>query len=584
MFVLTSATVSHDVSIYISEVIFAAFIQFVNLGNLVLVVLSIPDEWVSALHTRLALWIGKPGLDVESRGLHSDRFVWWAALWVTGLSAFLALIVYQNHPHVQDEVAYLLQARYLANNKLTMPSPPVPPAFDFYLMQFDGNRWYPSAPAGWPALLSIGVRMGVPWLVNPVLAGINLVLIYIILMALYSRRIARIAIFLLCLSPWYVFMGMNFMTHMFTLTCALAATLWIMRARETGKAYWAIWSGLALGIMSLIRPVDGLIMAALLGLWAIGFGGRRVKFLTIAALISTTGLVSLLVLPYNYVLTGNPIVFPINAYTDQRFGVNSNAFGFGPDRGMGWAIDPNPGHSPLDGLINANLNTFSINIELFGWSIGSLLLIAVFFFSFRFQKTDFLMLALMFTVFAVFFFYYFSGGPDFGARYWFLMIVPLVVLTVRGIQILEEKVIATSSDAEFQKSRVLAGVMLCSLLTLITFFPWRAVDKYYHYLGMRPDILSLAKEHNFGRSLVLVRGDDHPDYSSAAIYNPLDVYSDGTIYAWDRSPEVRDAVIQAYADRPIWLVDGPTITLDGYRLIAGPLSAHDLIAGNQTKP
>ena len=68
VFVLTSATVSHDVSTYITEVVFAAFIQFVNLGNLVLVVLSSPDEWVSRIHSKLVLRFGKPGLDVESRG------------------------------------------------------------------------------------------------------------------------------------------------------------------------------------------------------------------------------------------------------------------------------------------------------------------------------------------------------------------------------------------------------------------------------------------------------------------------------------------------------------------------------------
>ena len=36
-----------------------------------------------------------------------------------------------------------------------------------------------------------------------------------------------------------------------------------------------------------------------------------------------------------------------------------------------------------------------------------------------------------------FFFYWYSGGPDFGARYWYLILVPLVVLSVRGLQALQ---------------------------------------------------------------------------------------------------------------------------------------------------
>ena len=45
-----------------------------------------------------------------------------------------------------------------------------------------------------------------------------------------------------------------------------------------------------------------------------------------------------------------------------------------------------------------------------------------------FSRSDWLMLTVIATVVVAHFFYYFSGGPDFGARYWFLIVVPLVVL------------------------------------------------------------------------------------------------------------------------------------------------------------
>jgi hypothetical protein len=530
------------------------------------------------MQNRTDQWLGPPDQSPTTDIKHSDRFVWIAGLWVVIVSSGLVLFSYQNHPHVQDEVAYLIHARYLANGRLVMPAPPVPEAFDMYLMQFSGENWYPSPPVGWPALLSLGVRLDVPWLVNPLLAGINLWFIFRICRSLYSARLARIVVLLISVSPWYLFMGMNFMTHMLTLTCALSATWWLMRSRQTGKVVWAIWAGLALGIMSLIRPIEGLIWAVLMGMWAIGIGGKRLSFISVAGLVTSTAMISLLVLPYNAALTGNPRVFPINAYTDERFGVNSNALGFGPDRGMGWAIDPNPGHTPIDGLINANLNSFSTNIELFGWSTGSLLLVAVFLASFRFQQSDYLMFAVILAVFGVFFFYYFSGGPDFGARYWFLMIVPLAALSARGIQVLESAVRADPPVLGFEYGRILTGVLLCSMLALVTFFPWRAVDKYYHYLGMTPDILNLETGNSFEGDLVLVRGDNHPDYSSAAIYNSIDLTSPDTIYAWDRSPAARQALVQAFPDRGFWLVDGPTLTGDGYQVVAGPLSANELLS------
>ena len=90
---------------------------------------------------------------------------------------------------------------------------------------------------------------------------------------------------------------------------------------------------------------------------------------------------------------------------------------------------------------------------------------------------------------------------------------------------------------------------------------------------MRPDVRELARANNFGRSLVLVRGERFPDYMSAAIYNPLDLHADVPIYVWDRSPEVRATILSLYPDRSVWVLEGPTLTHEGYRIAAGPLTA-----------
>jgi hypothetical protein len=89
---------------------------------------------------------------------------------------------------------------------------------------------------------------------------------------------------------------------------------------------------------------------------------------------------------------------------------------------------------------------------------------------------------------------------------------------------------------------------------------------------MRSDVRQLARQHGFGRSLVLVRGERHPDYASAAAYNPVDLRADAPIYAWDASAEIRADVLRAYADRTVWILDGPTVTGDGFRIAAGPLT------------
>ena len=582
VFFLSSATVSRDIPIYVTELFFAAFIQAVNLANIILAAWTAPKELVCWIQRQLE----KGLLPSETRSAKDvggvDRFALCGAFWVIGVATVLSIFAYERHPHIPDEVAYLYHARYFANGVLTMPAPPIPEAFDFYLMHFEKGQWFPSPPPGWPALLALGVLLNIPWLVNPMLAGLNVLLVYIMLQQLYSRRIARLAVFLLCVSPWHLFMAMNFMVHTFTLTCALIATVSIMQARKTGRLRWAWTGGLATGIVSLVRPLNGLIVASLLGLWSLGVGGSRLKLPAVAAFVIGVIVAGSAIFPYNKRLTGSATVFPIMAYTDKHFGPKSNALGFGPERGMGWAIDPFPGHGPIDALVNANLNAFSLNIELFGWSTGSLILIALMVFSGALQSRDYLMLAVIAAIFAAYFFYYFSGGPDFGARYWFLMLAPCVTLTARGILLLEQKLSGTVG-ASRDEGRVMVAVLALAAFTLVNYLPWRAIDKYHHYRGMRPDIRSLAQIHRFDKSLVLVRGALDPDYASASAYNPVDLQADAPVYAWDRSPEIRTRLLQAYADRPIWIVNGPTITRRGFEVAAGPLSAHELEARVTTR-
>lgn len=574
---LTAATVSSSPLFYVTELLVAGLVCLVQVGNFVLLAVCLPDAQLERFWRAFNSLVQGHSAGHTQSGRTSGRLVWLGALWVACLAAGLNLLVYQNHPHIPDEVAYLYQARMLAAGQLSLPAPPVPEAFSYYLMEVEGGRWFPTPPVGWPAALALGTLLGVPWLVNPLLGAANLLLAYRLLGELYDWRLARIAVLLLCVSPWFIFMAMNFLTHTFTLTCALLAVLCIVRARQTRRTRWTLAAGLALGVCSLIRPLEALILAGLLGLWSLGFGGTRLSVPSLAGLVLSTVLVASLVFPYNQALSGSWKVFPINAYTDAHFGLNSNAYGFGPDRGLGWPIDPFKGHAFADGVVNANLNTFQINSELFGWSTGSLWPFFLFLLFRRYQDSDRLMLALLAAIFIAFFFYYFSGGPDFGARYWYLMIIPLVALSVRGLLELSGRISSISASGALAGARVWLAVACLSAIALLTFFPWRAVDKYYHYLNMRPDVRRLSAQLAFGRSLVLIQGNEQPDYVSAAVYNPLDFQADAPLFAWDRTLALRTELLRIFSDRDVWILRGPSQTGDGYRVLLGPVPAAQLV-------
>jgi 4-amino-4-deoxy-L-arabinose transferase-like glycosyltransferase len=548
-----AAVPSADPATYATESVLAFLLQLIHLCAAGVSVSAVPDPALA----RLGAWLDRD----ETSAF--PRFAWGAAAFTTLLAAALCLWVYESHPHVPDELAYLLPARYFADLRLELALPPVAEAFSVDLIYNDGVRWYSPVPPGWPAVLAVGVLTGAPWLVNPVLGGISVLLAWRLTSSVYGPRTARLTTLLLASSPWLIFLSKSFMTHALTLACGLVAAVSVDEARRRNALWPTIVGGAALGLAALTRPLDAVAAAVVTGLWALTVRAGRFRFGAAVGLTLSSMAVGALTLPYNRHFTGSATTFPLNAFLEANYGPGTNDMGFGANRGLGWTgLDPFPGHGPVDVIVNAMLNGSAVNIELLGWSTGSLVLMALGMAAWRANRVDKAFLGMVVWVVLLHSAYWFAGGPDFGARYWFLTVVPLVVLTARGVGAL---------DGLRGGSRVAALALGLSLVSVTAFVPWRALDKYHAYRGMDAGILSLAQEAGFGSDLVLVRGRRHPDYHSAAIYNPLDWDADATIYAWDSSPETRRAVLAAYPDRDVWVVEGPSSTGHGYRVVEGPV-------------
>lgn len=566
------AAVTPNFSIYTTSLLIAAVVQTVNLANIILLVWSVPDESLEWLKRKFEFFFG------ESKSSRLDGFSILAALWTISFCATLSYFVYENHPHVPDETQYLFQAKYLAAGQLTVKAPPVPEAFAMYMVPHEETRWVGIFPPAFPVMLALGVKLNAVWLVNPMLGGLCVLLAYVFFQEIYSRRFARIAVALLCCSPWFIFMAMSFMSHVFTLACALSAAVLLSRAISNQKFIYVVGAGLFAGIVYLTRPLDGVMVAVLLGVWTLtAFPTWKAKIINASVLAGATLATAAFIFPYNSAVTGSVTLSPSDAYYKNYFPEGVMSLGFGANRGFHWDLDAFPGHSPLEAIVNAALNTFLLNTELFGWACGSLILIVAFTFAGAFQKKDFWAFAVIAVVVFGYSFFWYHGGPDFGARYWFLMIIPLIALTVRAVEWLGQNIAADETESQLNPRVILAVAMLCTLTSAV-YIPWRSLDKYHHYLEMQPGILELAKRNNFGKSLVLIRGEEHPDYQSAWIYNSLNYEGDATIYAHDKNAEVRRHLLQVYADRQVWIIDGPTRTGGNYKIVRGATSANKLLA------
>lgn len=551
-----SAIPTVGASRFAGEILLSLLVAFAALANVILLAVDAPadglarvDAWVSA---RLPL---APHHAEESRW--TRRFPYLVAAWVVLTTGSIAWVVLEATPHIEDSVSYLFEARYLAEGRLYLPAPPDSAAFEMGHVVSHEGKWFSKYLPGWPAVLALGVLAGMPWLVNPLLAGVSILLTHAFIRRVYPSWIANATVLLLAASPWFLFMSASFMGHPVSLVWTLIALVAIERGRisSTGPLWGAV-VGATMGALFLTRPLEGILVAPVLGLWAWkgrspGWGAGSFLACGVAGI-----LVALLLLPFNQTLTGSALRTPFALWSELNYGPGADVLGFGPEVGIpDWdSVDPVPGHGPFDVLLNTNKNVVTTNVELFGWSFGSLTLLFVALTMWRPRRPDFLFGGIAVSLMAGHIVYWFPGGPDFGARYWYQAIVPLALLTVRGVEVLSRRWQADPMAIPFR--RVTLAVAAGCVSALVTFVPWRAWDKYYRYRDIGSDAAALLGGISVP-SIVFVAGEDRSDYESVFNLNPIPLDEGGTVIARERDPASRAAVENAFPGRPVYVLRRP---------------------------
>ncbi|MSQ04096.1 MAG: hypothetical protein EXR71_19775 [Myxococcales bacterium] len=226
--------------------------------------------------------------------------------------------------HVQDEQAYLFQARLYAQLMTSAPSPADGALLAAEFQQLS-PRWFGVFPPGWPMILAVGAGVGAPWLVNPLLAATLPWLTWAAFARALRREEALLACAVAASSPGILALGASMMSHTLVLACGLAA----VAAIAAGRAGLA---GAAVGMVILARPLDGLVLGGPLLVWGT-VSLRR------ARMLAGPAVATMVLLATNQLYTGSPFVFAVDQYFAQGtdWGVTwrdgCNRLGFGADRG-----------------------------------------------------------------------------------------------------------------------------------------------------------------------------------------------------------------------------------------------------------
>src|SRR5581483_10346541 len=254
----------------------------------------------------------------------------WAPVLIGAVTAALRFIVagtLQRIPVVHDEAAYLLQARLFASGHWTAPGRPVPEFFEqlmIFVTPFVASKY----PPGQSLMLVPGVWLGVPGLVPILFAGVSGALVFAM-----ARRVAggwvAVLTWLLWISsyPTLYWRATYYMSETTSDTAWLVAWWGLLVWRVDQRRWGLIVTALAVGVVTITRPLTGVALALPVGVVALDAAWRRHEWLILAT-AAAVGAAVLMVIPmWSAATTGDWSQTPLRLH--ERMYLPNDHPGFG---------------------------------------------------------------------------------------------------------------------------------------------------------------------------------------------------------------------------------------------------------------
>ena len=436
-----------------------------------------------------------------------------------------------------DENTYDFQAKTLLAGRLVNPPPPVLNNFNDVFLINDGLHWVGKYTLGHPLVVAFGMIFGNRYIGTIALSLLTLLLIYGIAKELYhDRRVSLLALCLGTVSPFFFMVSSSLLSHTttaFFLALFMYLFLYLRCTEKPGlKFLLSLLAGLSLGYAFNSRQMTAFgfaipfIVIGAYDCWKMRSRALASGMLCGAGFLLIFGLT----LWYNNMVTGNPQQFPFTYYDP------SETFGFGAH-----------GHTPLFGLRNLIVDSFRLNAALFGFPLS---LIFVFFM--LFIKKDFgdrLAFGIIAGICGVYFLYFSPGVFDLGPVYFYEMLIPLLILSARGIYILHDTLKGRFANSE---NVVPIFLMLSIFAALGSYVP----EKIIHISRLTKAVrepYELVQSSGIHRAVVMI--ERLPNKGWVFGYrSPSPNFTDDIVYCIFADPASNKAMMKYFQDRDFYLL------------------------------
>ncbi|MBI9044518.1 MAG: hypothetical protein JEZ06_08535 [Anaerolineaceae bacterium] len=484
----------------------------------------------------------------------SDRLALLLSILSVFLSYLVTVLVFEGIPHLEDEITYVWQARLINYGHIKIDSPICPKCFlQPFVIDFQGSR-FGKYPLGWPAMLSIAIKLGLRQFINPLLAGFSTWLTYLLGKRLFDVKTAFLAVFLQVFSPFFLILSGSLLSHTWSLFLVLSFILgWLdITGKQSKTPSWLplLVSSISLGLLVLTRPLTaiGISLPFILhGVIKFFKGSRETRIRLLIFILICLSITALHLLWQQY-LTGDFLLNPYILYWEY------DKIGFGPSVGL-----QQGGFSPYYAYWNT-WNNLRVGIsELFGWPYLSWLFLPFGLIAIRKNRKAILVCSAFMTLLIAYGFYW-IGAWVLGPRYYFEAIFSLVFLSASGINWLSgtfKDTLKLDKRNPWKKIRYILvnSIWIILLIGNLLFYLPNRLKSLQGLYGINKTQLSpfLTQEAlDLTPALIIV----HPQYKWLEYGALLDLSSpmldSPYVFVYHRGEILNQQVIEQFPDRSIW--------------------------------
>jgi hypothetical protein len=437
----------------------------------------------------------------------------------------IAFALMQRFPPSGDDYSYLYQAKLFASGKMYAEDPlydqadPRHDCVETANITDNHGRRFSKYPPGWPAFLALGVRLGVPWLIDPVLGAVLVFLMLRYVEQQIGENLVKVAGILLTLCLFFSYYAASLRAHIATALFVFAAFVAYDAAqRRPGCSRLLLFgAGALLGYSSMIRYIDWVPLAAWIGVSLV----RRKMFAELTFFGVGFGLLSSGNLLYDTLLLGDPLQSPTTLYDSPG--------GAGDRLMVSWIGLPKTGARLVNLL----------------WVFPPAILPVVLWRRYQASPKVKMYLALFVMNIGIYFFYPAAeGGP--GPRY-LLAYFPFLVLAVVDIYGW------ICRDCAPGPRRLWKFAIVLQIVGSVSFATEEACSIYW-----RRDLERAVRQAEDGKKIVLLRTGTYPAGNAGDLTrNPPVLSSASSLYFTLCDQPQRDALLKRFPGRKVFVYQYP---------------------------